>query len=580
MKPGPTDSATNPIAREIYAEAIAINNIPIPDTTNGQGVSSAVKGLPYATLKQTHPTYDAEYWTQLRALYKGGRTLLRNKKLLKKVFPPHRDELPDIYEERCKRAFYIPYAGEIVDHILASLTAEPLEAKLADAEEGAPLPEFYAEFIKDCSPPGGQEMNINQLVRKTMLDALQVQTGWVLLDLETPRDINGQPIKFASLKDQEKTSALEVYVDTLNAESVVDWEEDSTGELVWAIVHTAECRRGGISGSRNRTTERWVYWTQLDWQVFEIAYDNDKPPRDKDVVPEVNGGLHTHGKVPLRRLCVPDGLWVMEKLEGLAREHFNKRSGLAWAELQTLLPELYEFLGPEVSAKGGIIGANQEDESRAVTQTRGQGYVQVRGGDDTAMFVGPDAAPFAHVLASCKDVRDEMHRVSHQMKLSVDNTAASMQRSGESKAHDKAAESVVLTFLGLLCREFLRGLMQDVSKARGEVELVDKWETKGMEKFDEVAVSDVVAQGVDLESVPIPSPTFQRRFKYNLAKAVLGSEASQEDLDKIEEELDKNIPDEQFDPEVQAEKEKEQMDHEIALKSVGKVPPAGNNPAE
>lgn len=563
-KLGPTDSASNPVPRALYEESADILKLSIGGTA-GRSTEVAT-GLEYATLRQANPCYDAKYWHRLRALYRGGKKLLGDRDLMREVFPPHRDELDDIYKERCKRAFYIPYAGEIVDHIIASLTAEPLVVSLTDAEEGEPLPDFYDKFVKDCSPPGGKEVNINQLVRKTLLDAMQVQTGWVLYDLETPKTPDGMPVRFGSLRAQETSGALDVYVDTLDAESVIDWDEDSSGELIWAIVHTSECRREGIAGRRNRTTERWVYWTRDSWELYEITYDNDKKPRDTDLVRRISGGIHTHKKVPLRRLSLPDGLWVMEKLEGLAREHFNKRAGLSWAELQSLLPELYEFLAPEASSKGAIIGENQEDPGRAFSQNRGQGFVQVRGGDDTAMFVGPDSAPFTHTMESCNNVRDEMHRVTHQMKLSVDNTAASMQRSGESKAHDKAAESVVLTFLGLLAREFLKGLLQDVCLARNELELMDQWKVKGMEKFDDVATSDAVDLGVALETVPIPSPTFQRRFKMNLARAVLGSEASPKDLEMIEEELEKNIPDEQFDPATQAEKEQQQLNHELALK--------------
>lgn len=568
-KLGPTDSASNPTPKGVYEEAAKIVNFPLPiDTTNGQQQSAPVtSGLTYGVLRQTSPCYDAGYWRRLRAFYKGGKHLLRDKELMAEVFPRHRDEIDEVYKERCKRAFYMPYAGEIVDHILAALTAEPLVATLEGAEEGEPLPDFYDGFVKDCSPPGGEEVSINQLVRKAMLEAMQVQCAWVFYDAERVVGPDGQPLKFYSRADEIKAGASKIYADLLLAETVIDWEEGPNRELEWAVIHTMECKRGGLAGRRDTVTERWVYWTPVDWEKFEIKYPKSKPPRDEDPVTRVDGAFHTHGKVPLRRLILPDGLWVMEKLEGLAREHFNKRSGLSWAEFQSLFSELYEFLGPEVSSKGAIIGENQEDPGRALAQTRGQGYVQVRGKDDEAKFVGPDSSSFAQALASCTDVRDEMHRVTHQMKLSVDNSAAALTRSGESKAHDKAAETVVLTYLGLLCREFLKGLMKDVSTARKELELVERWDVKGMEKFDDVATSDVVDQAVLLEGVSIPSPTFQRRFKSNLARAVLGSEASPEDLEQIEAELEKNVTDDQYDPTAIAEKEQADLEAQMALKA-------------
>jgi hypothetical protein len=582
---GVTDSLSNPVPMAVYAQAGELAQMPLPDTTN-QLTQPAGDGVQLATLRQVHPTYDAAYWHRLRALYKGGKTLLGDRKLMEEIFPPHRGEDPAIYDERLSRAFYMPYSGEIVDHIIAALTAEPLVLSLEDESEDdedeeaesktkggddEELPDFWSEFVKDCSPPGGASMSLNQLARQMMLEALIVRCGWTLYDLPP----KGAVPPAGSLGDQEKAGALRAYALPIAAEAVIDWDEDDAGELQWAIIHTVDCKRQGIRGGRNKITERWVYWTAETWEKFEITYDKSRLPKDTDIVPLVDWGYHTHGKVPLRRLEVPDGLWVMAKLEGLAREHLNKRNALSWGELQALLPELYEFLGPEVSGGGGVISESQEDPSRAVSQKRGPGYVQLRGADDKAAFVGPDAAPFEHAMESCNNVRDEMHRVTHQMKLSVDNTAASMQRSGASKAHDKAAEEVVLTYLGLLAREFVRGLAQDVSKARLDEELVSRWQVKGMEEFDSVSATETVEEAVALSTVEVPSPTFRRLHFMKIVKSVLGSQATPKDLQRIVEELEANITDDQFSPEAKEAETEAEREHELALKSTAPPKPPG-----
>lgn len=608
-----TDSASNPTPAGFYEQAAAQVNAGLGvDTTgavNAQAQQQAGQGLPLWMLRQTHPDYDAGYWRRLRAFYKGGRKLLRDEALMKEVFPQHRDEIADVYNERKKRAYYVPYAGEIVDHIIAALTAEPLVVAIEDEQkkpkakkptdgekteekkpssagtEATPLPDFYKEFCEDCSAPGGAEMNVNQLVRAAMLEALQVKRAWIQYDIPRAVDATGAPKVYGSLKEQEDDASRDVYIIPLEAETVIDWEQNAAGELEWVMTHFVEQKRAGVRGSRNKITERWRAWDGVEWEEWAITYDKQKPPRPDDLIPRVDTGAHTHGKVPFRLLEVPDGLWVMEKLEGLAREHFNKRSGLAWAELQSLLPELYEFLGPEQAGAGVAVGANQEDDDRAVTQKRGQGFVQTRGADDKAEFIGPDSAPFDHALESCKEVRDEMHRVTHQMKLSVDNTAAALQRSGESKAHDKAAETVVLTFLGLLCRDFLKGLMQDVAKARKDAE-VGEWKVSGMERFDDVATGDEVDVAVALEGVSIPSATFKRLQLMRLARAVLQDTASEEDYRQIAIELEETVTDDQFDPEAEAADAEAQRQHELALKATvpggkpgGGAPPPGKKPA-
>lgn len=599
MKPGPTDSATNPTPGSVYVEAALIASQPLGiDVTNGNPNPAQASGgsIPLALLRQTNPDYDAAYWKRLRAFYKGGKYLLRDADLMKEVFPAHREELPEVYKERASRAFYVPYAGEIVDHIIASLTSEPLVVSLDDdkakpkkpgAQTAEPLPDFYDAFTKDCSPAGGEEMNINQLVRAAMLEALQVRCAWVQYDAARAIDDEGRPKVYASKADQEKDASLDVYSFVVPAESVIDWQDAATsGELEFVMTHFSESKRAGILGSRNMVTERWRFWTEDSWDEYAITYDRKKPPTPETMVPWIDGGMHTHGKVPFRRLEVPDGLWVMEKLEGLAREHFNKRSGLSWAEFQSLFSELYEFLGPESATPGAMVGENQEDVDRGVNQKRGQGFVQTRGADDKAAFVGPDSAPFDHALTSCRDVRDEMHRVTHQMKLAVDNTAAALTRSGESKAQDKASEQVVLTYLGLLCREFLKGLMQDVARARREMPLVDRWKVKGMEKFDEVATGDTIDNAVALEGVEIPSPTFKRLHAMQVARVVLADNATPEDYQAIDDELNANITDDQFDPATVAAQETDAADaqrqHELALKATvpGGKPGGGAPPAK
>lgn len=607
MQTSTTDSASNPTPAGLYEQAAKIVSMPLGiDTTNGNpDPRPQGQGLPLWQLRQTNPEYDPEYWCRLRAFYRGGSKLLRNDAVMKEVFPQHRDELPEVYAERKKRAYYVPYAGEIVDHIIAALTAEPLVVAIedekkptpakkppaADAEkkppapslmasaDAKPLPDFYDRFTKDCSAPGGEEMSVNQLVRAAMLEALKVKRAWIQFDIPRAVDASGQPKVYGSKLDQEGDKSLDVYCLAIDAESVIDWEMGANGELEWVMTHFVERKRNGVRGSRNNITERWRAWTGEDWEEWAITYPKDRPPRPEDIVPLVDGGYHTHGKVPFRLLEVPEGLWVMEKLEGLAREHFNKRSGLAWAELQSLLPELYEFLGPEVGVAGSMVGDNQEDSERARTQRRGQGYVQERGGDDKAEFIGPDAGPFAHALESCKEVRDEMHRVTHQMKLSVDNSAAALQRSGESKAHDKAAETVVLSFLGMLCRDFLKGLMQDVAKARRDESLAKRWKVSGMEKFDEIATGDTVDNAVALEGVSIPSPTFKRLHALMVARVVLGDTATEDDFRQIAIELESNVTDDQFDPAAEGEEADAQREHELQLKATAPGgPPGGGLP--
>lgn len=487
----------------------------------------------YRVINARHECYDGEYLCRLKALYKGGRALLRNKRLLEEIFPRHRDELDSVYQQRCKRAFYVPYAGEILNFIAASMAADPLQVERKRAKgssEGPAVDEWWAKFFQDVSPPGGKTCNLHDYIKDAVLDALQVRVSWHRVDMPKPGE-------FASQADQDRDGARDAYVVPVQAETVIDWEEDESGELIMLVTHTCESKRKSLEDGRDKVKEIWRVYTRTEWARYELEHRRDETSKDDQAVQRVAGGPHAFARVPFARLELPDGLWAMDNIEGLCREHFNKRSALGWAELQSLLPELYEFLGPEEGVGATVIGQNQQDAERAKRQRRGQGFVQTRGDKDRAEFVGPDSAPFSEARKSCDDLRTEIHRVTHQMALAVDNSAAALRRSADSKGQDKASAVVVFEALGQLARKFAEDICDMVARGRGEEGLVKQWCAKGMAKFDAISVDAEIDRDVNLETLNIKSPTFQRWRHKNLCKLRMGDEATPEILDAIEKEL-------------------------------------------
>ena len=501
--------------------------------------------LPWGKISATHEDYCGPYLARLRAFYRGGKALLQNAALLREVFPRHRDESEQVYQERCRRAFYLPYAGEILNFITASLSAERLAVGLTKPEGATkndtppPTPDWYKSWFDDVSPPGGRTLSMHDFVKSMVLEGLICKTAWARADLPPAGQYTNQA-------EQEKAGNLNAYVLSVPAEAVIDWEEDASGELQYVIVQDRESKRTSLAEGRDMVLDRFSVYTATEWATYELSHKRDDKPTDTTDVSLKDTGPHSFGRVPWMRLDVGDGLWAMDNIESACREHFNKRSALGWAEFQSLLPELYEFLGPEDSAGAAVIGTNQEDAARAKKQHRGQGYVQERGKDDRAEFVGPPSSPFGEARQSCDDIRTEIHRVTHQMALAVDNSAAALRRSADSKGQDKASAVVVFEALGQIARKFAEDVTDMVARGRREESLVGTWQATGMAKFDAISVDAAVNQGTQMELIKIPSPTFQRRYKFALAKELLGDEASKEDLDAIEDELEENITSEQL----------------------------------
>lgn len=502
--------------------------------------------IPYKTLKLRHVDYMADFWARCRALYAGGPKLLENKDLLQKIMPKHGEEDLKIYQERQNRAFYIPYAGSIIDKLVAELMSKPITFELEETtarkddggvsgssktdpedSEETQLPEYYADLVKNCGKPGGPKQSLNQFAREQMFTALQCRTSWALVDM--PKAPVGG---YANKKLQDEAGGLNAYVCQIEPECVVDWEESEDGDLEWVLVQDIICKRQGLTDNRNMVTLRWRYFTKEDWSVYELTYDKTKKadgPSDSDVAKLTDKGTHSFGKVPVRRMQLPEGLWAMGKLEAMARAHMNQRNALSWGQLKALFPVPVLYAQPPV-ANDPV----SEDAGRA-GQKHAPGYMRVLAEKDRLEYFSPDVAPYQVAMADLGNIRDEMHRVLHSMAQSVDNSGAALQRSADSKAIDQAAAAVILRALGVFLREHLEEILNLISTGRKDNQA---FSAKGADNFDDVTLSQLVLDAVGLETVSIPSAHFQKKFKLKLAKLALGADATEDDLEEIKRELD------------------------------------------
>lgn len=541
------------------------------------------KSIKYKVLKTRHDSYMGEFWQKCKALYAGGPKLLNNEPLLKLCMPSHANEALDVYKERLKRAFYIPYPGSIIDQLVAQLMAKPLnfepedstsgkddggvegkkteektektegkKKKKPEKKESEPLPTYYADLVKNCSKPGGVKMTLNQFAREQIFTALQCQTAWALVDLPKAPE-QGYPNR----AEQDKAGALNAYICPIDPECVIDWEEKEDEELKWVLIQDTFVKRDSIEQGRNMVTMRWRYFRENDWAIYEITFDKTKKatvldpkkqnqtlePNETDDVELVAQGKHSFGRVPVRRMRLPEGLWAMGKLEAMARAHLNQRNALSWGQLKALFPVPILYAAPPTPGD-----PTSEDMGR-VNQQHGQGFLRVFAEKDKLEYFSPDAAPYKIAMEDLNNIRDEMHRVLYAMAQSVDNSGAALQRSGESKAVDQAAASVILRALGMYIREHLEDLLSTIATGRKDNM---RFSAHGMDNFDDITLSQLVLDAVGIASVSIPSATFQKLFKYKVAKLALGADVTEDDLDTIKEELESGVTQDEFEAEAMA----------------------------
>jgi hypothetical protein len=130
------------------------------------------------------------------------------------------------------------------------------------------------------------------------------------------------------------------------------------------------------------------------------------------------------------------------------------------------------------------------------------------------------------------------------MAASVDNSGAALQRSGKSKEMDMRHTSTILKWLGQAVSRHAVEVLHLVGAGRSDPET--EWQIHGMEEFDAPDAEQMLAEAQSVDTISIPSATFQRLYKFTIAKECLGDDATSEDLDAIKLELEGNISNEMF----------------------------------
>lgn len=512
-------------------------------TVEAAGEQQAARGLPLKVLQERHPDHLGDYWDECEALYRGGHHLLRNAAIMERLFPRHNAELPAIYDDRKRRAVYLPYAGKIVDGLVAALETDPIRLVMADDDDSDAepvVPDWWSDWAKRVTAAGASlehTWSLHGIVCEVIRRAQVKRDTWILADL--PRVDPAAAAAAQSALDQEKLGLRDPYLCLVDASEIIDWDMDDDGTLLWAWRHTTSTRRMDPGAARGTVTHTWTLWTTTGWERYELAIDPQKPPGPDTIVPLVDADTHPFtGRVPLIRFTLPDGLWTMGKLESPAREHLNKRSALSWAEFKSLFAILYEFLAtPQAVAKTVGAPAGTDDPNRATNQIRGQGWTQRRGEKDRAEYVGPDPAPFKEARESCAEMMQEMHRVTSTMAASANMDSAALQRSADSKRDDRSDEQKVLEAFGLRGRALVTAIVDLVALGRGEA-APEGMQAQGMEAFDTETIAAKIAELTELfAGVPILSPTVKRVVLGKLYQSLMSDDATPELLEQMRQEL-------------------------------------------
>lgn len=498
----------------------------------------------FRVLSQTHSDYAGPLWSRIGLLYRGGWSVIDNAKLFIERAPRERG---DYYEWRCKMTSYVNYFARLVGYLTGSLFNQTLVmAPAKDAEDQAetlPDPEFYEAFATNCDTVG---TDFSQFVRLALTDALVYRRALVQVDLPVARTMpDGEPPQ--NLAEQDDLGNRRAYVLPLPLEDLLDWEKDSGGRFTWCVLHRIKRDRATPFSNRKAYRHEFKLWTMADGHAHYTVLQTPLVERDDEIKPDdplevtVPTRATSFEQIPILELELPEALWVGNQAGPLCQEHYRRRSDLIGALCRSLVEIPYVKLGPEIPEVHGALPAERaQDPGRGddiLDRARQEGNV-VLGSEDEIGFAGPSGRAFELADKQAKDVRDEIFASVNAMALQIENTASAVRRSGDSKAEDRSAIAVILTFLSAHTREFAQQLMTLVSRARGESV---RWNASGLESFDAEDRQQIIEDAAIIETLQIPSRRFHVEARTKAAFAVLPN-ASERVKNEIRLEIERNTP--------------------------------------
>jgi hypothetical protein len=112
---------------------------------------------------------------------------------------------------------------------------------------------------------------------------------------------------------------------------------------------------------------------------------------------------------------------------------------------------------------------------------QGSGYYGILGADDRVEWPAPSDVSYDVLERRIAALKDEIHRVAVQMSRGVDNNAAAVGRSGESKQADDSATEIVLEAYGRPVKDAYEETFEMISFARDDD---TEWSVAGMDSYD------------------------------------------------------------------------------------------------
>ena len=402
-----------------------------------------------------------------------------------------------VYQARLDKFFYQNILGTALGWYVSRFFAEEPAIHLKTGDKLIKDDPSFAAFQANADRAG---TSLLDLARKWFIRSLLDGAVYVLIDL------NNQQNRLArNFHDQKTSGALDPYLVTFRADQIVNWGQDAYGNYEWIVIATE--RGEHTFGGKQTVVDRWYYFDRTDYRIYEAERpDGASEPKDSRTAVVVDEGRHAladRNRVPVRKIEVPEELWLGYRVLPQVREHLNQDNVYGWALFMACLPV-------------PVITGDYE-ESPSISETA---YIKLPEGS-TFEWSEPAGTSFQTAAERVSSLREEIYRQMYLQAQGRTSTATASASSGYSKELDMAPSHEVLNGYGAIFRAALAGIAQDAATIRAPKGTELKAEVTGLTFQQEDTLDDVESTDAAL-GLNIPSDSFekyiQKRFVNKYAR--------------------------------------------------------------
>jgi hypothetical protein len=316
---------------------------------------------------------------------------------------------------------------------------------------------------------------------------------------------------------EDELGTSRAYLIGYRADEVTNWANDETGELEWAVVRTITRKQPTSQDPSGVIETVWTYYDKTNYKRF-VRMDRGG---GGGAIEEVESGLHGLagiGRVPLIRMRLPEGLWLMNRAGSLQLEHFNKSNALSWALTMGL------FAMPVVYSE------------KPWSQMIGESYYVQLGPNDRFGWTEPEGRVYQIAADNLKTLQEEIYRVCYLAPAGgpLDHRGAV---SGASKQRDFAITYEVLRAYGDAVKDQIKRVLRAVEAARDDGDYVN---VTGLDEFDIADFSTDLENAKMLLELGVPSESLKKEIFKKLALKYV-CDARQDIKDRIGSEIERGL---------------------------------------